>query len=154
MSHRAEKWHSLWAPWDNRYRERRSTRHISNTVFRFTFQPAEDALQLSVHQNIWYIFETFETKKHFISTCGYVTSISNSYLVTCRKFWPWFSSLVSMPSGATAYLCRCDWIQLGSRGLCSPGLRRGVSLLCWGSLTFRRRALFGLILGVCFRMFC
>ncbi|XP_035029873.2 SPRY domain-containing protein 7 [Hippoglossus stenolepis] len=34
-----------------------------------------------------------------------------------------------MPSGATAYLSRCDWIQLCGWGLCSAALCRGVSLL-------------------------
>ncbi|KAM9347009.1 LOW QUALITY PROTEIN: SPRY domain-containing protein 7b [Symphorus nematophorus] len=34
-----------------------------------------------------------------------------------------------MPSGATAYLSHCDWIQLGSRGLCSSTLCRSVAVV-------------------------
>ncbi|XP_020504021.3 SPRY domain-containing protein 7b [Labrus bergylta] len=55
-----------------------------------------------------------------------------------------------MPSGATAYLSRCDWIQSGTRGLCSTSLRReGVAV---GADVRPSDALFDLM-GVCFRVF-
>ncbi|KAM6978298.1 LOW QUALITY PROTEIN: SPRY domain-containing protein 7b [Tautogolabrus adspersus] len=50
-----------------------------------------------------------------------------------------------MPSGATAYLSRCDWIQSGTRGLCSTSLCRHVSLSRKSVLTFERRTLFGMM---------
>lgn len=57
-----------------------------------------------------------------------------------------------MPSGATAYLRHCDWIQWGSMGLCSTDIPPlGVAVLFQGTpgvLNFY--ALFGLMVGPLF----
>lgn len=84
------------------------------------------------------------SKIHFLYTCGYVTSISNSYLVTCRNFDLDFLPLFPCHQEQLPILDTVIGYSWVARPRVVTDLCRAVSLLHYGSQGFLRQTLFGL----------